>query len=391
MKRTLSVLLASLMLSGVSLAAGRSPPASMPVAKPAAEQPDAAMGAMTAPAVPMLLPQAPPAMSPQMMLEGLSALKGSRDGTTKDVATPRRVKRMLMGKGRGKIGDNKDGLNKGKLKQIGNTGEFPYTTIGLVASGCSGTVVMKRFVLTSAWCVFDLKAKKFFENLNFFPAANGKKTPFGEVQWKNAWVTKGFAEKGDLNFAYGLIELDQDIGDKTGWFGFGDLPRGNKQFTLTGYPLAEVPPATMWETKCPVDKAEENSIFYRCPGNGKSLAAMLGSPLWFKGKADDAWQIVGIHVTSQDDSMKAWWASRLNPAATETLLAWAKAADQPDEGTDEPDEGTDEDMTHEDTGTDEDMADKDTGEDEDMTGEDTGTDEVADQTECTCDEQGKAK
>ncbi len=383
MKRLLPLALASLLLSTASFAAEKPQSSFKPAALPAAQDTQADLSTLAAPQAPMSQFVAPAAsMTPQMMIEGLSAIKGSRDGTQTEVGTPRRVKRMLMGKQSGMIGDKKDKKKKtADLKRVENTGEYPYTTMGVVASGCSGTVVMKRFVLTAAWCVYDLKGKKFYENLNFFPAMNGKKTPFGEIQWKNAWVAKGFSDKGDLNFGYGLIELDQDIGDKVGWFGFGDVPKLGRTLTMTGYPFAVVPSQTMWETRCNIDGADDNAIFYKCPGDPKAVAAMLGSPIWFKGKADDSWQIVGIHVTAQNDKMESWWAARLSKAHTETLIAWANSADKKDTGTE--DQGTEDQVTDDqtDTGTDEQVA-----EDE----EETGTEQVTDtKPTCTCDEEAQ--
>lgn len=389
MIRTLSILLLAAALSSPALAAGRKQPSAMPATPPTAQDMSADIGAASMPEAPMASPKPPPTMSPQLLMEGLSAIKGSPDGTQTEIGTPPRVKRMLM-RQQGMIGtDDKNKKktkkkdNKGDLQQIGDTAQYPYTTIGVIASGCSGTVVMKRFVLTAAWCVYDLKNKKFYPNLDFIPAMNGKTAPFGQVKWKNAWVAKGFVEKGDLNFGYGLIELSEDIGDKVGWFGFGHVPNFNfKSLALTGYPWQGVPPQTMWQSKCRIDAAEENAVFYRCPGSGDSLATMLGSPLWFKGKEDNAWQVVGIHVTSQNDQKNSWWASRLNAAATETLIAWAKSADQPDTQTDETDDQTDEVV---DNGTDDDTADV---EDEDA---DTDTEDVADNPNCTCEDQAAPK
>ncbi len=382
MKRLIPLLLATVLLSTTSFAADRPQQSFKPATIAPAQDKEADLSTLAAPQAPMSQFVAPASgMTPQMMIEGLSAIKGSRDGTQSEVETPRRVKRMLMGKQSGMIGGDKKDKKKGDLKQIANTGEYPYTAMGVVASGCTGTVVMKRFVLTAAWCVYDLKAKKFYENLNFFPGMNGKKTPFGEIQWKNAWVAKGFSDKGDLNFGYGLIELDQDIGDTVGWLGFGDVPKLGKQLTMTGYPFAVVPSQTMWETRCNIDGADDNAIFYKCPGEPKAVAAMLGSPIWFKGKADDSWQIVGIHVTAQNDKMESWWAARLSKAHTETILAWANDAGKKDTGTEE--EGTDDQVT--DNQTDEETGTEDTGD-----AEDTGTDQVTDtKPTCTCDEEAQ--
>ena len=393
MKRLLPIFLASLVLSTASFAAGRSQPSFKPATLPTAQDAEAAIGTLATPQAPMsqFVPPSP-AMTPQKMIDGLSAIKGSRDGTQTEVDAPRRVQRMLMRKQSGMIGgdgtDKKDDKKKKKKKTsdltpISDTAQFPYTTMGVIASGCTGTVVMKRFVLTAAWCVYDLKAKSFYKNLNFFPAINGKKTPYGEVAWKNAWVAKGFTDSGDLNFGYGLIELDKDIGDSIGWFGFGDVPKFNfKRLDVTGYPFATVPPLTMWSTKCAIDAAEENAIFYRCPGDAKALSTMLGAPMWYKGKEDNEWQILGIHVTSQNDKQDSFWAARLNRAHTETIIAWAKSADNKDTGTEETDT--------EDTGTDDQNADDES--DDEATDEDTGNgdDQVVDKKpDCTCDDQAQ--
>jgi V8-like Glu-specific endopeptidase len=375
MKLTMPVLLACLVMGTPVLAADKPRAAFKPAQMPALQENQANLGALAAPQAPMQAYVPPPGQSPAAILEGLSAIKGSPDGTQTEIGVPRKVKRMLLRRqegmigGTGGTGDDKDKKKKGGLRQIANTGEYPYTTVGLIASGCTGTVVMKKFVLTAAWCVYDLKARKFYPNLNFYPAVNGKKAPFGEVAWKNVWVAKGFAEKGDLNFGYALIELDQDVGDTVGWFGFGDAPN-TKQFTLTGYPLAGVPAQTMWETRCPVQGVEESAIFYSCAGDPKALTAMLGSPVWIKGKTDDSWQIAGIHVTAQNDKMTGWWAARLSKAHTDTILAWAAGADQTDQGTDE-DQGTD------------DQAVDDEGTDGQVTDDENGNDNPP----CTCDDQ----
>lgn len=374
MKHAVTILLASLMLAGgATLGEAKNPKAFKPAQLPAAQDRPANISATMAPAGAMMAAPAPkaPAMNPQQMIDSLVGLKGSKDGSQTVVQPPKRVQDRLM-RQEGMIGDDKNKKKKtdtGKLTPV-NSANYPYTTMGVIASGCTGTLVMKKFVLTAAWCVYDVKAKKFYENLNFFPAASGKNAPFGEIPWKNAWVAKDFSEKGDLAFAYGLIELDQDVGDQAGWFGFGNVPNFNfKQLTLTGYPLDGASPLAAVEAKCAVAGAQDSAIFYSCPGDAKQLQGMIGSPVWFKGKADDAWQIVGIHVTSQDNTMKGWWASRLNQASTDTLVAWASGTDQTDQGTDDQ---TDDQTTDE--------------------GTDEGTDDTADNNPpCTCEDQGSAQ
>ncbi|MFT3989428.1 trypsin-like serine peptidase [Aestuariivirga sp.] len=283
------------------------------------------------PGMSTMAPRAPAAtkpVGPEMMIEGLAGIKHSRNGKTMEVPVPPKLQMML--KARGAV--RPDNSSKGKLVQIKNTRVSPYASIGMIMTGCTGSVVMKRYVLTAPWCVYDTKAKKFLDNLDFVPALNGNDAPLGTIKWKNVWIPQAFQKSGDLNYAFALIELDQDIGDQTGWFGFGpvDGSENVKQLTLTSYPFADVPKNTLWEAKCNIDSNEANAYFYHCPGKGSTLATMLGGPFFAKGaKEGDAGQLLGIHITSQNDQQDSWWALKLNAANTATILAWANGGDTP--------------------------------------------------------------
>ncbi|HUR42707.1 MAG TPA: hypothetical protein VMZ01_01275 [Aestuariivirga sp.] len=290
--------------------------------------------------------RAPQAATPQAsdaLIEGLSGIKHGRDGH--DTVIPVSSKLQMMLKARGSVNPPKPAKG-GKLVQITNTLVSPYASMGMIMSGCSGALVMKRYVLTSAFCVFDLKAKKFYENLDFIPALNGDTAPVGTIAWKNVWIPKGFQEKGDLTYAFALIELDSDIGDQVGWFGFGPAQgtTGLKQLTLAGYPFADVPKNTLWEAKCSIDADEANAYFYRCPGQGSTVATMLGGPFFLKGaKEGDAGQLLGLHTGPQDEKQNSWWAMKLNDTHTQTLISWANGGEVPPEPevTDETDEVAD--------------------------------------------------
>jgi V8-like Glu-specific endopeptidase len=313
-------------------------------------------------ALPKLLPKSAPeatglqlnaplpagvAMAPKMskpvgadaLIDGLTAIKASRGGKVMEVPLPDGLRMMLkMPVKQGKITPKPGG--GGQLTQVKSTTDFPYATMGLLGSGCSGTLVAGRFVITAAMCLYDVKNQKFYDNLDFHPGINGNEQPFGVAKWQDAYVPKGYTAKGDLQYEFGLVVLEPKAGDQTGWMGFGHLEKFDlKQVTLTGYPWDGVPQQTEWQTSCNMDAAESNFLFYRCPGQSKALASMTGSPLWFKGKADDAWQIVGIHNYAQDDKKTSWWALRLNQANTETLLSWIDDANKAGGGNDNGDTG----------------------------------------------------
>lgn len=260
-------------------------------------------------------------LTPAGQLNALTGLSMGRDGKTRSIKVPNRVRSIIL-KGQ-RAAAIQEAAKPGKLVAIKDTTQYPYTAIGMLSNGCSGTLIGKRFVLTAAFCIFNPQTKQWDQNLDFYPGINGQNRPFDGVKWKNSWVTKGFAEDGSWDLAVGLVELQSDVGDQTGWFGFGHMPQFPKTPAMTGYP-AGVPDFTMWETTCPVKAAEASFITYNCPLK-KTLEGMAGAAIWVVDKQSNAPMLVALNgglLQGVD-----YWAQRINEEAFYTLQAWMKAAE----------------------------------------------------------------
>lgn len=313
-------LLVSTVLCGEAFAQSASSPAQLPKMS----TPDAAAMMPLQPAARLQAPKraerAVQAQSGADIARSMAATVRSRDGkeTTKEL--PAQLRNKLMSPQKGGMAPMQG--QPGKLVQIKKTTDYPYTTMGLLANACPGVLVGKRFVLTAAYCVFNTQDGKWYENLDFFPAYDGKNAPYGSVRWKSVYAPVGYTKDKIPDYNFALVELEQDIGDKTGWMGFSHFPEFPfKQLNITSYPYEGVPTNTMWQTTCKVSTVQDGYFFYQCPGKYQTVSAMGGGPLWFKGKGDSDWWVTGIHIGNVDDN-KSHWAVRLNEANTLAILGW---------------------------------------------------------------------
>ena len=93
---------------------------------------------------------------------------------------------------------------------------------------------------------------------------------------------------------------------------------------------------------CPIDAAEENAYFYKCPGKSDQVYSTYGGAMYMApAKPEDGAQLLGIHSGAQNDEKNSWWAMRMSDAHVQTVLAWANGGaveDPPVDGGDEEEE-----------------------------------------------------
>lgn len=186
---------------------------------------------------------------------------------------------------------------------------WPFTAVGRIdGSGCSGAMYSRRAVLTAGHCLHSGPGGPgWFGGITFSPARScdswcwlrGPTNPYGTLGW--SWMTTyyGWANNGDWRYDIGVIHLNQNIGERTGWFGLTWSPFGfSGLMTTAGYP-SDKRWGTLWRTYFWASKPTNGKLFY---SNDWDLwYGQSGSAAWM---GDNVIRAVVSHSLCSPDSPK---------------------------------------------------------------------------------------
>jgi V8-like Glu-specific endopeptidase len=193
-----------------------------------------------------------PSMSPVHLFDRSTPIF-NESGSNETMRVP---KPHIDEKGRGSP-LTRDVLGEDDRETVVDTTAYPYSAIGRVetASGtCTGTMIGRRLMLTAFHCLhWDSIDDPGW--MSFTPGYNNGEAPFGTAYpWWFYWADKDLATfyhddkdvVGDVSldevaYDYVVVELDQDIGDLTGWMEvkmYSTDWNGGRYWDHVGYPKA---------------------------------------------------------------------------------------------------------------------------------------------------------
>jgi len=102
------------------------------------------------------------------------------------------------------------------------------------------------------------------KSIDVMPGRNGSSLPYGKVTSKNFRSVIGWTSSGDENFDYGAIIIPTELGNTTGWFGFGvysDADLKASVGNISGYP-GDTPAGTQWYDAHQIDSVNARKVYY---------------------------------------------------------------------------------------------------------------------------------
>lgn len=164
-------------------------------------------------------------------------------------------------------------------------------------SGGSGCMIGRRILLTAAHVIYNPKRGGKCVGVDAYPAQMRYYTPYGPYSGTKLFVNNDYHEQINTDDDWGLVILDNCVGDKTGWLELrnctDELMLG-KDVSVIGYPQGKDDNRiTMWRSDGKVIKETDEVLRYDCDTTG----GCSGGPV-----IDSNNEIVAIHHGGVTDS-----------------------------------------------------------------------------------------
>ena len=219
--------------------------------------------------------------------------------------------------------------------QINQTNVYPWSAIvslyieSSAGNGMgTGFFIGPKTIATCGHCVFirprdTSKTPDWATRITVMPGRNDSATapdnlPFGSVVAPRSSLrsVRAWTERGEIDYDYGAILLDTELGRRTGWFGFGaytDAQLLAMVANLSGYP-GDKGGGTQWFHGSNVTSVDEREVFYTTD----MMGGHSGSPVF---TAVD-WARYAFAINAYEWEGHDNFGTRINSEVSANLVAW---------------------------------------------------------------------
>jgi V8-like Glu-specific endopeptidase len=174
---------------------------------------------------------------------------------------------------------------------------YPFSAMGHVDVGCTGTFIGPRHILTAGHCVYDYNRRQWEGNLNFRRGKDCNPNQGILYRWTRALSVQGWINRGLSAYDYGMIVVDRVY---TRYMTYGYYaPIISWSIDIAGYP-GDKPNGCMWRSRCRTITRNSNiySLSYQCDTYG----GMSGSAVYSTRPRSSRKFIHCIHAKGGDST-----------------------------------------------------------------------------------------
>ena len=193
--------------------------------------------------------------------------------------------------------------------------KFPWAAMGRIDSGCTGTFIGPRHILTAGHCVYSRKTKKWLKNLNFRRAKNCNPHSGSLYKWKWAITVKGWKKYGWQSYDYAMIVVDRPSPYYMSYGWKKPIPKWT--VNIAGYP-GDKPGRCMWRTHCKIRNRFTKRLGYRCD----TYNGMSGSAVYAYWRSSNKRIIYCIHAYGKSFFKNYNKCTRITKARFNQFKSW---------------------------------------------------------------------
>lgn len=158
-------------------------------------------------------------------------------------------------------------------ERVSNTDQYPFSVVGHLDVGCTGTLIGPNHVLTAGHCVYEYDKEMWFNQLDFHRGKDCDPDEGDRYPWKLAITVKGWKDYGYPSYDYAIVVVSNPSAQ---WMTFGwsnSLHMADVQ--VVGYP-SDKEEKCMWETSCNIGQEWNDLLGYKCD----TSRGMSGGPVY---------------------------------------------------------------------------------------------------------------